>query len=323
MAYFQNRNQNQNRRKQSDNWEEEGSRYRGIYARDRYQGRGPRRDQDQDGRGARPKNGYGEHFQRNDRTDSRDARPGRPAEGGRGRDNRGRDGVRRSFSQPRTQSYRRPAPAGDRPGYDRTPREEPSYRDFEHVTPQVERETSLPPENLLAGRNPIREALKSGRDLEKLLIARGELSGSAREIVQMAREAKVPVQEVDKTRLDELAAHHQGMVAYASAYHYSTVEDILNVAKERNEEPFLILLDSVTDPHNLGAVIRTAECAGAHGVIVPERRSVGLTPAAVKASAGAVEFLKVARVHNLNRTIAELKERGLWVYALIMAGEDY
>ena len=323
MAYFQNRNQNQNRRKQSDNWEEEGSRYRGIYARDRYQGRGPRRDQDQDGHGARPKNGYGEHFQRNDRTDSRDARPGRPAEGGRGRDNRGRDGGRRSFSQPRTQSYRRPAPAGDRPGYDRTPREEPSYRDFEHVTPQVERETSLPPENLLAGRNPIREALKSGRDLEKLLIARGELSGSAREIVQMAREAKVPVQEVDKTRLDELAAHHQGMVAYASAYHYSTVEDILNVAKERNEEPFLILLDSVTDPHNLGAVIRTAECAGAHGVIVPERRSVGLTPAAVKASAGAVEFLKVARVPNLNRTIAELKERGIWVYALSMDGEDY
>ena len=178
-------------------------------------------------------------------------------------------------------------------------------------------------ENLLSGRNPIREALKSGRDIEKLLVQRGELSGSAREIVQMAREAHIPVQEVDKARLDAIAPHHQGMLAFASAYQYATVEDMLDAAKERGEEPFLILLDGVTDPHNLGAIIRTAECVGAHGVIVPERRSVGLTPAAVKASAGAVEHLPVARVTNINRTLEDLKKRGVWAYAVTMDGEDY
>ena len=178
-------------------------------------------------------------------------------------------------------------------------------------------------ENVLAGRNPIREALKSGRDLEKLLVQRGELSGSAREIMQMAKGARVPVQEVDKSRLDEIAPHHQGMLAFASAYQYSTVDAMLETARERGEEPFLILLDGVTDPHNLGAIIRSAECAGAHGVIVPERRSVGLTPAAVKASAGAVEHMKVARVVNLNRTIDELKKQGVWTYAVTMDGQVY
>lgn len=199
------------------------------------------------------------------------------------------------------------------------------YRDFEHrpaPVPAVEEHVDAQ-ENLLAGRNPIREALKSGRDLEKLLVQKGELSGSAREIVQMARERRIPVQEVEKNRLDEIAPHHQGMLAFASAYAYATVEDMLEEAKAKEEEPFLILLDGVTDPHNLGAIIRSAECAGAHGVIVPERRSVGLTPAAVKASAGAVEHCKVARVTNLNRTLEELKKRGIWTYAVTMDGEDY
>ncbi|MDD6051057.1 MAG: 23S rRNA (guanosine(2251)-2'-O)-methyltransferase RlmB [Clostridiales bacterium] len=178
-------------------------------------------------------------------------------------------------------------------------------------------------ENLLVGRNPIREALRAGRDIEKLLVLRGELSGSAREIVQKAREQHIIVQEVEKARLDELAQHHQGLIAFASAYAYSTVEAMLAEAERRHEEPFLILLDGVTDPHNLGAIIRSAECVGAHGVIVPDRRSVGLTPAAVKASAGAVEHMKVARVTNLSRTIEELKERNIWTYAMDMDGEDY
>ena len=178
-------------------------------------------------------------------------------------------------------------------------------------------------ENLLVGRNPIREALRSGRDMEKLLVARGELSGSAREIVQMARERRVPVKEVDRARLDAITRNHQGMLAFASAYRYSTVEDMLDLARERGEAPFLILLDGITDPHNLGAIIRTAECAGAHGVIVQERRAVGLTPAAVKASAGAVEYLPVARVTNLTSTIERLKREGVWTYAADMAGEDY
>jgi len=181
----------------------------------------------------------------------------------------------------------------------------------------------VPQENLLSGRNPIREALKSGRDIEKLLVARGELSGSAREIVQMAKEKHIPVQEVDRERLNAITPNHQGMLAFASAYQYSTVEAMFDLAEERDEEPFLILLDGITDPHNLGAIIRSAECAGAHGVIVQERRAVGLTPAAVKASAGAVEYMPVARVTNLANTIEILKAKNVWVYAADMDGEDY
>ena len=177
--------------------------------------------------------------------------------------------------------------------------------------------------NLLTGRNPIREALKSGRDIEKLMVARGDLSGSAREILSMAKERRVPVQEVERTRLDAIAPNHQGMIAYASAYQYSTVEDMLELAKAREEQPFLVILDGVTDPHNLGAIIRSAECAGAHGVIVQERRAVGLTPAAVKASAGAVEYIPVARVVNLTSVIEQLKAQNIWIYAADMGGEDY
>ena len=179
------------------------------------------------------------------------------------------------------------------------------------------------PENLLSGRNPIREALKGGRDIEKLLVAKGELSGSAREIVAMAKEQHVPIQEVDRARLDAITPNHQGMLAFASAYKYHTVDEMLALAAERGEKPFLVMLDGVTDPHNLGAVIRTAECAGAHGVIVQERRAVGLTPAAVKASAGAVEHIMVARVVNLGTTLDQLKEQGIWAYAADTAGEDY
>lgn len=227
--------------------------------------------------------------------------------------------------------HRSPRPEGKR--FERKPLHEefappakPSYRDFEHrapAAPVVEREEDMSPDNLLTGRNPIREAIKSGRDIEKMLVQKGELSGSAREIVQMAKEKRIPVQEVEKNRLDEIAPHHQGMVAFASAYAYSTVEAMLAEAEEKGEAPLLVLLDGVTDPHNLGAIIRSAECAGAHGVIVPERRSVGLTPAAVKASAGAVEHCKVARVNNLNRLIDDLKKKNIWTYALTMDGEDY
>jgi 23S rRNA (guanosine2251-2'-O)-methyltransferase len=220
--------------------------------------------------------------------------------------------------------YGRPAPARENQNA------EPAYKRYEfkpaapNPTPAPQAEESIDPmENLLSGRNPIREAIKSGRDIEKLLVAKGDLSGSAREIVAMAKEARIPVQEVDRARLDEITRNHQGMLAFASAYQYSTVEDMLAEAKEKGEDPFLILLDGITDPHNLGAVIRTAECVGAHGVIVPERRSVGLTPAAVKASAGAVEHVKVARVGNLNRTLEDLQKAGLWIAAGTTDGTDY
>ena len=176
---------------------------------------------------------------------------------------------------------------------------------------------------ILTGRNPIREALKNHRDIEKILLQKGELSGSAKEIIYLAKEQGIVVQPVDKKRLDETAANHQGMIAYASAYQYSSVEEILQTAKEKNEPPFIIVLDGITDPHNLGAVMRTAECAGAHGIILPLHNSVGLSPAAVKSSAGAVEYVKVARVNNLNRTIEQLKKENIWVYAVTMNGTDF
>ena len=233
----------------------------------------------------------------------------------------------------RDTDYRRETAERFAPERRAAPEEHRDYEDFEyHPVPKAPRRDSRPEHDLrdpecetlvLSGRNPIREALKSGRDLEKLLVQRGELSGSAREIVAIAKERKVLVQVVDKSRLDEVTPHHQGLVALASAYQYATVERMLELAMERGEPPFLVLLDGITDPHNLGAIIRTAECAGAHGVIVPQHRSVGLTPAAVKASAGAIEHLPVARVANLNRTIEELQELGIWVYALSMEGTDY
>ena len=176
---------------------------------------------------------------------------------------------------------------------------------------------------ILTGRNPIREALRNHHDLEKLLVQKGELSGSAREIVQKAKEQKVQIQVVEKNRLDAITPNHQGLIAFASAYQYSTVEDILKSAESKNEKPFIIILDGITDPHNLGAIMRTAECAGVHGIIIPQHRSVGLTPAAVKSSAGAVEYVKVARVPNLNRTIDELKKKNIWFYAVTMNGQDY
>ncbi len=209
-----------------------------------------------------------------------------------------------------------------------------SYRDFEYRRPDhpIRREPgSMTREGqnedasayILTGRNPIREALKNHHDLEKLLVQKGELSGSAREIVQKAKEQKIQVQLVEKIRLDAIAPNHQGLIAIASAYRYSTVEEILQEAADRGEAPFLILLDGITDPHNLGAVIRTAECTGVHGVIIPQHRSVGLSAAAVKASAGAVEYVKVARVSNLSRTIEQLQQQNIWFYAVTMNGTDY
>ena len=205
-------------------------------------------------------------------------------------------------------------------------RKEKKYQELEYSPKDIpnpsSREDHLP-DNILTGRNPIREAIRNHHDLEKLLVQKGELSGSAREIVQKAKELKVQIQIVEKNRLDAIAPNHQGLIAFASAYHYSSVEEILEVAEKKNESPFIILLDGITDPHNLGAVIRTAECAGVHGIIIPQNRSVGLTPSAVKASAGAVEYVKVARVSNLSRTIDELKKRNIWFYAVTMNGQDY
>ena len=197
-------------------------------------------------------------------------------------------------------------------------------RNFRAENTEKEPDNELSANNyILTGRNPIREALKTNRDLEKLLVQKGDLSGSAMEIVKTAKERKIMIQVVEKSRLDEIAPRHQGLIAFASAFRYSTVDEILKNAADRKEDPFLILLDGITDPHNLGAIIRSAECTGVHGIIVPQHRSVGLTPAAVKASAGAVEYIPIARVTNLNRTIEELQKKNIWVYALTMNGTDY
>ena len=302
-------------------WADEGSQYTGAR---RF---GPKRDDERGDRpyGKREDRPYGERksYQRDDRRPLRNDNRDRDNNRFEKRDFRKDD--RRDFRRDDRKDFRRDDRRDFKPA---EPKPAPSYRDAEYrpATPAptaLEVMETMQQENLLAGRNPIREALKAGRDIEKLLVLKGELSGSAREIVQMAREAHIVVQEVEKIRLDELAHNHQGLVAFASAYQYSTVEAMLEEAAAKNEDPFLILLDGVTDPHNLGAIIRSAECVGAHGVIVPERRSVGLTPAAVKASAGAVEHMKVARVVNLSRTIEELKEKNIWTYALDMDGEDY
>lgn len=217
---------------------------------------------------------------------------------------------------PSDKSYGRPAPSGGRVYSAPVQQPAPIAEPFVPAAMEL-------PENLLSGRNPIREAIKTGRDIEKLMVAEGDLSGSAREILSMAKNAGIIVQTVERSRLDQITRNHQGMIAFASAFAYSNLDEILNTAKERNEAPFIVILDKITDPMNLGAIIRSAACVGAHGVIVQQHRAVGLTPSAVRASAGAVEHVKVARVTNINQTIRELKSQGIWVYAADVKGEDY
>lgn len=178
---------------------------------------------------------------------------------------------------------------------------------------------------VIVGRNAVAEALRSGRAIDKICFARGERSGSAAALAAKAKRRGIPVREVDPRKLDFLCggAAHQGVAAVASVKEYATVDDMFRLAEKRGEPPFLILADGLEDPHNLGAVLRVAECAGAHGVIVPERRSVGLTWAVGKASAGAVEYVPVARVKNLVSTIEDLKKRGVWIYAADMDGQPW
>lgn len=179
--------------------------------------------------------------------------------------------------------------------------------------------------DIIAGRNAVSEALKAGRAISSLYVQRGDKSGPLIPIIAKAKEAGIPVKEADPRKLDSMCggAVHQGVVATAAVKEFSTVDDIFALADERGEPPFIIICDELEDPHNLGAVIRTAECAGAHGVIIPKRRSVGLTYTVGKASAGAVEYLPVAQVQNLVNTLEELKERGVWIYAADMDGSPW
>ena len=177
----------------------------------------------------------------------------------------------------------------------------------------------------IEGRNPVIEALKSDRQIEKIIIAKGTKEGSINKIVAMARDKNIIIQNVDRTKLDSMSDTnaHQGVIAIAAEYTYKTVDDILDLAKERGEAPFIIILDEIEDPHNLGAIIRSAECAGAHGVIIPKRRSVGVTAVVSKTSAGAVEYVPVVKVTNISDIIEKLKKLNIWVYGADVEGEHY
>ena len=182
-----------------------------------------------------------------------------------------------------------------------------------------------PDEGVVFGRNAVKELLASGKDIDKVLVARGDRDGSISVLVAQTLERGIPLLEVDRKKLDAMCAGgvHQGIVAMAALATYVDVSDILAYAEERGEAPMLVICDGVEDPHNLGAIIRSAECSGVHGVIIPKRRAVGLTAVVAKSSAGALEHMRVARVTNLASTLDELKERGFWIYAADMGGEKY
>ena len=177
----------------------------------------------------------------------------------------------------------------------------------------------------IEGRNSVIELLKAGKDINKLYIQKGEKKGSILEIIKLAKQNKIIMSETEKTKLDQMSEtkNHQGVIAIVPPYEYADVDDILDAAKKKNEDPFIIILDEIEDPHNLGSIIRTAECAGAHGIIIPKRRSALVNSTVVKTSAGATSYMKVARVNNLNETIEYLKEHNVWVYGTDMLGSSY
>ena len=177
-------------------------------------------------------------------------------------------------------------------------------------------------EDIIEGRNAVSEALRAGRSIDKIYLAKGEVDKTLGRIASIAREAGVVVVEADRRKLDAMSITHahQGVVALAAVREYCSVQDILDLAAQRGEPPFVVVCDEISDPHNLGAIIRTAECAGVHGIIIPKRRSAGLTSIVDKTSAGAAEHMAVARVPNLTAAIKELKAAGLWVYGTAASG---
>ena len=240
-------------------------------------------------------------------------------QGSNERSNRPYGGERRDFGSPQRGAY------GGRPA---KPAISPKMPENAPVPPAIQAGGDDTEPYLIIGRNAVREAVKSGRSINSILVI-PEQDGSLREIIGLARDEKIVVKDTERRKLDELCmpfghggktANHQGIVAYAAGVEYCEVRDILNLAKERGEQPFVIVLDGIEDPHNLGSIIRSAECAGAHGVIIGKRRSASVTAAAVKASAGATEHMKIARVVNITNTLTELKRAGLWIAGADMEG---
>lgn len=190
---------------------------------------------------------------------------------------------------------------------------------------RYESEQNAPAENVVAGRNAVKELLCEKRAVDKILVQSGKREGSIIPLVAMAKERGIPVIDTDKRKLDAIAcgAYHQGIVAFAAAKEYCSIDDILEIAKERNETPLVLVLDGIEDPRNLGAIIRCAEGAGAHGVIIAKRHSAGLSPVAVKTSAGALEHMAIAKVSNIASAVDELKKKGLWAFCADMDGEHF
>ncbi|MBV7274492.1 23S rRNA (guanosine(2251)-2'-O)-methyltransferase RlmB [Clostridium sp. PL3] len=187
----------------------------------------------------------------------------------------------------------------------------------------------LPPkedvrEDIIEGRNAVIEALRANRTIEQILVATGDVSGSINVVLALSKEKDVVVKYVDRKKLDQISqtGSHQGVIAQITPYKYCYIEDILEYAKEKEESPFIIILDEIEDPHNFGSIIRTAEVCGVHGIIIPKRRNVGVTPVVFKSSAGAVEYMKIAKVTNINTTIDMLKEKGIWIYGADMDGTN-
>ena len=176
----------------------------------------------------------------------------------------------------------------------------------------------------IEGRNPVIEAIKNDREIDKIMIANSAKEGSIK-IIGMAKEKNIVIQYVDKHKLDEVSTSHshQGVIAQVSEYKYWELDELIESVKAKNEDPFFIILDEITDPHNLGSIIRTADAVGAHGVIIPKRRSVHITPVVAKASAGAVEYVPVCKVTNIVNTIKKLKDEGLWIAAADMDGQTF
>jgi len=221
---------------------------------------------------------------------------------------------------------------GDRPGYVKSGAESKARVESK---PRVESKASVEVktqvddrpirEDLIEGRNAVIEALKSDRTIEQILVAKGDTEGSINVVLGLAKEKGIVVKEVDRKKLDQMCdfGAHQGVLAVVTPYNYYEVNEILEYAKEKGEKPFIIILDEIEDPHNFGAIIRTAEVCGAHGIVITKRRNVGVTPTVYKTSAGAVEHMRIAKVTNINPVIDDLKAAGVWIYGADNTGENY
>lgn len=198
-------------------------------------------------------------------------------------------------------------------------------KDIKGIAPAKETNIEALREDLILGRNAVIEALKSDRTIECVYISKGDLEGSIKVALGLAKDKGIVVKEADRRKLDVMSEglNHQGIIAKVTPFKYCEVNDILEYANEKEEQPFIIILDEIEDPHNLGSIIRTAELCGVHGIIIPKRRNVGVTSTVYKCSAGSIEHMKIAKVTNINTTIDMLKEKGIWIYGADIEGKDY